>query len=221
MKYAKRLRITVFVLLVCILLSSCVPANPHPSETDPTVPSTSFFTPPEDTTPDPDTVLDVTSLTLASLGSKSDSSFILSYVLIVPGADGAEIYRFWESWQYPSNYDCGIDYYETDTLTPEFFHGGSVAVRSAIRNAAHRGDHRTFGDRLFHLSGASDVSYVSEIWATGNTILLYSSDNATFITLDIDLLEQGSLDFESPDKGLVQFMLLIYADRGTRIRHFP
>jgi len=214
----------VVLLVICILLASCSPSTPtgpsKVSETDPTVPSTLFNTPPADTTPDPDMVPDTTSLSLAEL----ETEYTDCYVMIVPGEDSAVIYRIWirndMGAQKVSYIYTAIDCYETDAITPEFFNGGSVAIHSAIRNTINFADYETFGSRYYVQPNKSDISAAADAWAKGDTIIICYPKDGSFLTLDIALLEQGSLNFDSPDKGLVQLMLLLYADRGTGIQHF-
>ena len=215
-----------FFISLCLVftLTACSPGTYSAlsvTNTDPTVPSTSFHAPTPDTALDPDTVLDIASLSMAEL----EAQYGDAYILMIPDTDSTILYRIWirEDRTAPLKGTLFplIDQYKTSPISPDFFTGASVTVHSATQNTINEADYGVFGTRYHVQPGKINVASAQDAWGTGDTILIFCPDDGTFLPLSTSLLTSGNLDADSTDAGLVQLMLLLYADRGTGIQHFP
>ena len=202
------------ILLLCSMLPGCqTNASGEETSTTASVPS--------ETERMPDTVLNVDSLCLADVAD----AYAFSYLLLVSQGSRNMIYRIYsvKNASDPSLPYVYIEQYETETLTKEFLKDGSVQVKSATQSTVNMADCMIFDTRFRILDENAKTISLDEMyskWTDGSALCLINGETSVCIDLTALNCSETAQDAESEDKGLLQFMYLLYEYRGTGIQHF-
>lgn len=208
-KCGKNLRVKplwklILILLICSVLGGCSqPDLSEPNQTQPPTeaatmqPTESVPTPTETKPPAEDTILEVSTISLADLQD--------SYVLLVSDETGSYLYRLDDTFKFSGRIEC----YRVAEITEDFLSGEGVDVISAVRNSVNLYDLRIFGNRFYYLHDQGMTEQLDEIVATwdGSSSWIIRTADMACVTTDNEM-------------ELEELMYLLYADRGTGIQHF-
>lgn len=193
MQYFRR---SILILLLLLLLAGCAQAEP-PVPTGPTNPSMPTDDPRTETQlPTPDTVLDVTEISLAD--------FENSLLLFIFGEDKCGIYRICES---PENHF--IELYETAPISDCAMLDGPISVRSAVQNTTHP-YHTIVLENLFY---TLHVTEGKTTHADNFAAIRESSTDICFLRTEDMYYAQGE-----DAQQLYELIQAYYDNRGTGIQ---
>lgn len=207
-------RVMLFTLmLVAILLSSCR-GNHLPPSTAPIDNPESVTMAPTEKQKMPDIPVVTEMVTLTDLCAPVKNQ---TYILIATEANKGHLYKI-----YASAYDAFIEYYETEPISADFFHGGVLNVTYAICNTIDYKEYMVYGNRFYMLNetkATCTAEELSSLWDTGSLCLAYLEGDQYYL---IDEATAGAtfMDTDAADGGLLQFMYQLYYDRGLNINHF-
>lgn len=166
-----------------------------------------------------DTVLNISEIKLDDF----DRDYSFNFLLIINNGGKGHIYRLYGQNKYTSSIqDPHIEYYETDTITADFFCGMPLNVNKAVKNIVSIYDCMIFNNRFNSVKTVDLSSAEAMLKSPGRHVLLISLEtgrafNGTNAALGSALYGDIS---KSDDYGLVELMLLLFEDRGFSFQHF-
>ena len=207
-----RIKCVVLSCIACVcILSNCSVQQESLPTGDAALPTTV----PTSTAPfrTADTPIDVESISIFDLSSQFGESF----VLIDLGVECDRIYRLLivKDPQEPNStsaYRAYIECYEMGEISADFFNGEKVRVFSAYRNVVNISDYHIFGVR-FNMLKTVDIAEVATDIDRGQ--YLVCPETAKAFDLSSAQCGENAADVESDDMGLLEFMYLLFEDRGV------
>ena len=158
-----------------------------------------------------DVPIAVESVSFGDLSSQYSESF----VLIDFGIECGRIYRLLieknRDSNYASAYCAYIEYYETEEISEGFLNGEKVRVLRAYRNIVNISDYHIFAVR-FGLLETVEITELETEASRGQYLLCPETEKA-FDLLNAQCGDNAS-DVQSDDVGLLEFMYLLFVDRG-------
>jgi hypothetical protein len=204
------------------MLCACTAAgNQNPTQPQPSDP-TNASKPTENGDPvqtTPDTVLEMDTLDLQSLKNEGDPS----YVLIESDGETSRIYQIYACKLPDATIKYRIRYFETEKVTAAFATGAAVAVKAAWENVINAGDYHIFNSRFYAAKEQGFIHNKDVAWQDHVYILL-TPETGEWMDLTAVTISPSASDCDAEDYGMVQFMYLMYKDRGIGrhgVQHFP
>lgn len=216
MESKRRWNVFVALCLVGVMLCACAVTpnqNSSPTETQLQQNDTGESTNPTDEKDTivvhPDTVLEVETVDLQALKSEHGPS----YVLIETDGDSSKIYRIYMHKRPDATMETRIQYLETKKVTAGFAQDEAVRVKTACENIINEYDYHLFDVRFGVLRETDSVNTTDIPW-NENVHILLSPETGEWIDLSALTVGLTASDVEAGDMGMVQFMYLMYRDRG-------
>lgn len=201
-------RIIACLACICILVGCSIQGESNPSES---MDLSSSMPTNAEVTREMDIPIDVDSVSFGELLFDSNQS----YILVEADTESGRIYKLCiEKDALGTNtWHAYIEYYETEKMPEGFWNGEKVCVRSAYKNIVNISDYQIFSIRFNMLRTIPLSELKTEAHAQWHRYLV-CSDAENAIDLSDAQCGENASDIQSDDNGLVEFMYLLFLDRG-------